>query len=353
MYMFFTYIFLGDDMKKNIFIILISTLFIFILFYFYNLKEDIMNREYIDDDKNIHMEYPYFHNHSIDQYLNDYLNSVTSKSDNFYDSLFIDYDYEELKNELFLTIYIYKTNGNMVDVFSRQFEIDLGQSMVLGSKVVLETSLDFDFYQQKMIDSKKPMVAITFDDGPNHNTIKILDILEHYGSKATFFLLGSKITENEKTIQRMKKLGMEIGNHMYSHKLLTKMKKEKIQEEIKKVDDLVFDAISQYPTLIRPSYGSYNKKVKSVVDRPIIIWNIDTLDWKSHNSKRIYQHIIQNVDDGDIILMHDIYSATANAMEMVVPKLLDMGYQLVTVSELFYYKKIELEQGKVYSRANL
>ena len=89
-----------------------------------------------------------------------------------------------------------------------------------------------------------------------------------------------------------------------------------------------------------------------MIDRPIIIWDIDTLDWKYHNSKRISNNILKKVKDGDIVLMHDIYSATANSLEITIPKLLDEGYSLVTVSELFYYKDIELSQGKVYGNAN-
>ena len=84
---------------------------------------------------------------------------------------------------------------------------------------------------------------------------------------------------------------------------------------------------------------------------PIIIWNIDTLDWKYHNSKRIYNRVINKVKDGDIILMHDIYSATSNSLNIIIPKLQSEGYRFVTVSELFYYKNISLEKGKVYGMA--
>ena len=195
------------------------------------------------------------------------------------------------------------------------------------------------------------MVALTFDDGPNANTSRVLDILEKYNVKATFFVLGTNIEGYEDTILRMKELGMEIGNHMYSHKLMTRLTEEEITLEIKKVDDLVFDIINRYPTLIRPSYGTSNKRMLKIIDRPVIIWDIDTLDWKSHNSNKIVSRIMNKVSDGDIILMHDIYSATVKAVDIVVPKLINEGYQIVSVSELFYYKNIELENGKVYGKA--
>lgn len=84
---------------------------------------------------------------------------------------------------------------------------------------------------------------------------------------------------------------------------------------------------------------------------PIIIWNIDTLDWKYHSATRIANKILNNISDGDIILMHDIYTSTANAIEIVVPKLIDKGYKIVSVSELFYIKNIELKKGYVYGKA--
>ena len=195
------------------------------------------------------------------------------------------------------------------------------------------------------------MIALTFDDGPNHNTSRVLDILEKYNAKATFFILGTNIKGNEGIIKRMKELNMEIGNHMYSHKLLTKLKDNELVSEIKNVDNMIFDIIKEYPTLLRPSYGTVNKRLKSLVDKPIVIWNIDTLDWKNHNSKYISNKVINKAKDGSIVLMHDIYRATANSLEIIIPKLLSDGYKFVTVSELLHYKGIEIKKGNVYSNA--
>lgn len=103
--------------------------------------------------------------------------------------------------------------------------------------------------------------------------------------------------------------------------------------------------------LLRPSYGSVNNKIKKVANMPIIIWDIDTLDWKYHNSKRITSRVVNKVRDGDIILMHDIYSASLNALSNIIPILQDNGYEFVTIDELFYYKGISLENGKVYGYA--
>ena len=135
----------------------------------------------------------------------------------------------------------------------------------------------------------------------------------------------------------MHDLGMEIGNHMYSHKIITKLPKKTIKEEISKTDNLIYEITKEYPTLIRPSYGIYNNKIKRIIDRPIILWNIDTLDWKYHNSNKIANKVFNNINKGNIILMHDIYSATANSLEIIIPKLLEEDFQFVTVSELLSY----------------
>ena len=338
-------------MKKNLFLILVSILLILVLFYLYDEQEEILNKEYRNYEKNISIDYPYFNNIVIDNYLNDYLEPYIEQSNDLVDLLFIDYDYEELNDRIELMLYIYQEKDNLIQKETRKIEVDIANSLILENSKVIETSTEYDIYNQTVIDKNKPMIALTFDDGPNHNTIKVLDILEKYNAKATFFILGTNIKGNEKTIKRMNELGMEIGNHMYSHKLLTKLENEKILSEIKQVDSLIFDIINKYPTLIRPSYGTINSRIKKIMDRPIIIWNIDTLDWKNHNSNKIANKVLKLVDDGDIILMHDIYRATTNSLEIFIPKLIEEGYQLVTVSELLYYKGINTESGKVYSNA--
>ena len=337
-------------MKKYIFIVLSTIILVAVLLYFYDAREEVLNREYIDDKNNIHIEYPYFNDRVIDSYINNYLELNISDSTDY--ELFMDYDYTLVNDIVDLYIYTYKEKGNTIKKQVKNMEIDLSSSVVLDKNIKdVLYNYDYDLYSNKLIDRNKPMVALTFDDGPNANTSRVLDILEKYNVKATFFVLGTNIKGYEDTILRMKELGMEIGNHMYSHKLMTRLTEEEITSEIKKVDDLVFDIINRYPTLIRPSYGTSNKRMLKIIDRPVIIWDIDTLDWKYHNSTRISNKILDKVSDGDIVLMHDIYSATANSLEITIPKLLDKGYQLVTVSELFYLKEKELKAGKIYGRA--
>jgi peptidoglycan/xylan/chitin deacetylase (PgdA/CDA1 family) len=307
--------------------------------YFYDKKEDLLNREYIDYQNNIQVEYPYFNNQKIDSYISDYLNKVIDTKNDF--RLFIDYDYVVKDQVIDLYIYTYKYKTNIINENIKNIEIDANKDYTIKENSNKTTNYYYDAYKQKIIDKNKPMIALTFDDGPSYNTGYVLDILEKYNVKATFFLLGVNINGNEEVIKRMSSLGMEIGNHMYSHKLGTRLGETKI-------NSLVYNITNKYPTLVRPSYGSYNKKIKNLAKRPLIIWNIDTLDWKYHNSNKISNSILKKARDGDIVLMHDIYSATAKSLEITIPKLLKEGYQLVTVSDLFYYKEKNLDNGKVY-----
>lgn len=336
-------------MNKNIFIILTSCLLILVLIYLYNQTEQILNKEYNDYQNNIYIDYPYFNNPIIDTYITNYLNPYITNKPSSIDLLFIDYDYHQLNEKIELILYIYQEKENMIKQHSKKFEIEVNNNVIIENTKVLDTSIEYDILNQNIINPKQPMIALTFDDGPNHNTNRILDILEKYNVKATFFILGSNIKNNEDTIKRMFNMGMEIGNHMYSHKLLTKLTNEEILTEINYVDNAIYNITNTYPTLLRPSYGTINNRIKKLIDRPIIIWNIDTLDWKYHNSKKISNRIISSAKDGNIILMHDIYRATANSLEITIPKLLQEGYQLVTVSELLYYKGIPPKSGQVYS----
>lgn len=320
--------------------ILIISLIILIL----DNEKGLINKEMVSNTKEI--SYPFFDNRKIDDYISSYLNEFTNSD--IESNILIDYDYFDKDNEYYLTFYKYIMNDSKLTTSSDSFIINTKDDTVSRTK---ETIYEFDFITNTIIDKDKKMIALTFDDGPNYNTNKVLDTLNKYNVPATFFVLGSKIRGNEYILEKMKKSGMEIGSHTYSHLLLTKYKEDKIKKEIDDTSNLIFNAIGERPKLLRPSYGSFNKKIKKVSNMPIIIWNVDTLDWKYHNSKKITSRVINKVKDGDIVLMHDIYSATANALDSIIPLLTDMGYTFVTVSDLFYYKEITLEKGKVYGYA--
>ena len=202
----------------------------------------------------------------------------------------------------------------------------------------------------RKIDPKKPMVALTFDDGPNNTaTPKILNTLEKYGVVATFFDLGTNISYFPKVVKREEALGCEVASHTYSHKNLNTLSTKQIQKDLNKAIKAYEDVLGHKPALVRPPYGNANATVKKTINYPLINWDIDTLDWKSRNATKILKEIHKYSDyDGRIILMHGIYDSTAEAVAKLVPELINKGYQLVTVSEMAQYKGVTLKPGKVY-----
>ena len=205
---------------------------------------------------------------------------------------------------------------------------------------------------KRKIDKNKPMIALTFDDGPNGAiTSKILDILEKNNSSATFFVNARRIEKDTNILKRIDNLGSQIGNHTANHKNLTKLTVEQIKFEINDVNKRVKKAINKEPSIVRVPYGAVNDVIKNNVDYPLIMWSIDTRDWHTKNAKKIQESILGKVKDGDIVLMHDLYSETAKACEVIIPKLVEQGFQLVTIDELFYYKGIDLKNKTSYFNA--
>ena len=303
---------------------------------------DVINKEVVS--LNYDISYPFFSNDDIDNYISSYLNY-----DSYIDgNVIIDYDIYDNDNLYYLTFYKYFWNDNMVSDGSDSFVIDTSNNSVSR---INKTNYEYDVVINRKIDKSKKMIALTFDDGPNYNTSKVIDVLNKYDIKATFFVLGSRAINNKDILKKMADSGMEIGNHTYNHLLLTKYDENKIRSEIEDTSEVIYSATKKRPKLLRPSCGSVNNKIKKVANMPIIIWDIDTLDWKYHNSKRITSRVVNKVRDGDIILMHDIYSASLNALSNIIPILQDNGYEFVTIDELFYYKGISLENGKVYGYA--
>ncbi len=194
-----------------------------------------------------------------------------------------------------------------------------------------------------------PMVALTFDDGPHGvHTHSILNTLAQYGAKATFFVLGMQAAAYPGAVQRAHSMGCEIASHSYSHPDLAASSAWKVNNELSKTNAAVRTAIGVGPTLLRPPYGNHNATVRTAAGVPIILWNVDTLDWKSRNAQSVAQHVLNYASDGDIILMHDIYGSTAEAVKIIVPALQARGFRLVTVSEMAAAKGISLRSGTAY-----
>lgn len=203
-------------------------------------------------------------------------------------------------------------------------------------------------YKQTNIDTSKPMVAITYDDGPSSVTGKILDILEKNGAKATFFQIGNQVESYPEVEKRINSLGCELANHTWEHKWLSSLDVDGINYQLDHTSDTVESITGRRPKLMRPPGGFYNETVQAEADMPMIYWSVDTEDWKTRDAKKTISAVLDHVKDGDIVLMHDLYEQTAEASETIIPELIKRGYQLVTVSELAQARGVSMENGKVY-----
>ncbi len=208
--------------------------------------------------------------------------------------------------------------------------------IVTGEQIISDIKYKFDDDGKLVSEDLNgvKMVALTFDDGPSAYTDRILDILKKYDAKATFFLIGQRIADYPEQVKREYELGCQIGGHTYSHKYLTSMSREQLINEINATDEALNKITKENTSCIRPPGGVYDKRIIEIVDCPVAMWSVDTLDWKNQDAGEVIEIATTDIKNGDIILMHDLYESTADAVEEIVPKLLDQGFKLVTFSEL-------------------
>ena len=199
----------------------------------------------------------------------------------------------------------------------------------------------------RYIDPSKPMVALTFDDGPDVQVDGVLmDELEKVNGRATFFVVGQRVEKFPEDIKNTVERGHEIGNHSYDHDIhLSSKGQDYIRNEFDKTDDAVEKAAGVRPALVRLPGGNISNDVKAVVKKPLIFWSIDTEDWRSRDAEKTQNSILSQVKDGDIVLMHALYLSTAQACKTVIPELHARGYQLVTVSELIHFRGQDVQGG--------
>jgi len=251
--------------------------------------------------------------------------------------------------------YYFDENGNMhkgwLEHDGEKYYYGEDGKQLLGMHLIDGRMCMFDSqtgaYMDMSADPSRPMVALTWDDGPAASTTAILDALEAVGGHATFFVVGERVQYYEDTIKRAVSLGCEIGNHTWGHVYLDRLDAAGIAAQLTQTNDKVEQVTGVRPVIMRPTGGRVTESVKANAGMPMIYWSVDTEDWKTKNTQSTVDAILNNVKDGDIILMHDLYEATAAAAQQVIPELVNRGYQLVTVSEMAAARG-KLENGVVY-----
>lgn len=204
---------------------------------------------------------------------------------------------------------------------------------------VYSEDADVDIYRKNQNEYMK--IALTFDDGPHPRyTPQILDILDYYGIKATFFIVGVNAENYHEALEDISNRGHEIGNHTYTHPHVSVLDSEKLKCEVERCESAIYGLTDHKTKLFRPPEGMIDAGVKSVLrdlDYKVILWDIDTRDWAHTPPEAIRDNVVKHIASGDIILMHDYISynsPTPEALRLFIPDLLDMGYKFVVVSEL-------------------
>lgn len=194
-----------------------------------------------------------------------------------------------------------------------------------------------------------PMVALTFDDGPRTDaTARLLDGLALREAPATFFVVGNRIAGNEDLIRRMRDEGHQIGIHTFDHVEVTKLSRPDFDLQVGKTQALLASLTGEGEFWLRPPYGKVDDSVRQWTDSPLILWSVDPEDWKDHDVNRIVGHILSHVQDGDIILMHDIFNSSVDAALQAVDALQAQGYCFVTVEQLLEARGIRPQAGELY-----
>ncbi len=198
---------------------------------------------------------------------------------------------------------------------------------------------DVDIYRKNKNDYMK--IALTFDDGPHPRyTPKILDILDRYEIKATFFVVGVNAENYPDTMESVIKRGHEIGNHTYSHPHVSCLDSSTLKSEVEHCESAIYGLTDYKTKLFRPPEGMVDADVRKVLrdlDYKVILWDIDTRDWAHTSPETIADNVLSTISSGDIILMHDYIghdSPTLEALEIMIPRLLHKGYKFVVISEL-------------------
>lgn len=381
--------------KKIVIYALLITITIILGLFITLLKPNNEHNYYKNFIYNNKYNYPYFNNSKYDNEINNYIKSIENnyneinyninktkeylniifekkdKKNITHDSIIFDKDNNKTDLITYLNIDEYSYYYHINEELNNQgitLKDDIASynisTSILNESIILYIEKDNEIYSvnipislmkekiEKVIDPKNyKYVAFTFDDGPSKYTLEIMDILDEYNFKATFFEVGYMMKSNPEIVKEVVSRGYEIGNHTTDHSNLNKLSKENIAKKINNNSELLKEYTGLEMDIVRCPYGNSNKKVREVIDKPIIYWSIDSRDWESRNPSKIYNLVTSQIEDGDIILFHDIYSTTKDAVKDLAPYLYSQGYKIVTVSKLYEIKEKKLENHVVHYNA--
>lgn len=231
----------------------------------------------------------------------------------------------------------------------KSFSFNNTDELIANACEIINTTL---LSTTEEIKKNRKMVALTFDDGPTKNTEELLELLNEYNVDATFFVLEYNCINYPDAIVSMSEAGHEIAIHGSTHTAFTKLSIEEVQNEITSTINTIENLGVDASNIVRPPYGSLNSELKENITSPFVLWSIDTEDWKSRDKDMIKKQITDSISDGQIILMHDmgsVHNANLEALRELLPEL-TKEYQFVTISDLYKYNDIELENGGAYSK---
>lgn len=227
--------------------------------------------------------------------------------------------------------------------------LGLCAALALGPGVPEEVQVAGGSAQVEIETGPVKLVALTFDDGPHPaNTRRLLEGLELREVNATFFLVGERIGGCEELIREMARAGNQVGVHTFDHVMVTDLSREDFDLQVGKTRALLMDVLGAGEFWLRPPYGIVDESVERWADGPLILWSVDPEDWKDRDTDRIVAAVLEHVQDGDIILMHDIYESSVDAALRIVDALESQGYVFVTVEQLMSLRGVEPECGVCY-----
>lgn len=218
-----------------------------------------------------------------------------------------------------------------------------------------EETDDEDFFVEEFIppnftaNNERPIIALTFDDGPSRLTSCLLDILDEYGGRVTFCVIGNLVEGGAETVLRAFEAGHEIVGHSWNHQNLARLSVTEIKNQIE-LTSAAIEAVTGEPSppLFRAPFGNYNTRIRNAAAElgyGVLNWSIDPKDWRERDEEHIYDFIMENARDGAIVVLHDVHPTTIDAMREVIPALIEHGFELVTVSEVITHVYGEIVPG--------